>query len=151
MRRTDREIKDRTEIDDILNRAAICHLGLCDGGVPYVIPLNYGYSGNCLYMHCARRGRKIDIIRTNNLVSFALYVDERLSQSGVACEWTMKYRSVMGMGKASLIEMQKEKEEAFRIIMRHYSPADHTFDMSLVDRTTIIKVEIDAVTGKKSV
>lgn len=151
MRRTDREITGKKEIDDIINRAKICHLGLCDQGIAYVVPLNYGYAGNCLYMHCARRGRKIDIIRANNAVSFTVYVDERLAESDTACKWTMKYRSVMGTGRASLLNGRKEKEDALGIIMSHYSGPDSAFDMSLVERVTIIKVEIDSMTGKKSI
>jgi nitroimidazol reductase NimA-like FMN-containing flavoprotein (pyridoxamine 5'-phosphate oxidase superfamily) len=151
MRRTDREITDKTEIEDILDRAPICHLGLCDRGIPYVVPLNYGRDGNLLYMHCARKGRKIDVLRANNLVSFAVYTDERITESDIACKWTTKYRSVMGMGKAVLIETPGEKEEALSVIMRHYSKAAaYHFDKSLVDRTVVIRVDIESVTGKKS-
>jgi nitroimidazol reductase NimA-like FMN-containing flavoprotein (pyridoxamine 5'-phosphate oxidase superfamily) len=145
LRRTDREI------DDILNRATVCHLGMCDRGLPYVVPLNYGYADGCLYMHCARQGRKIDILRANNLVSFTVYVDERLAESDAACKWTMKYRSVMGTGRATLIEAENEKEKALSIVMRHYSEAEYTFDKQLVDRMTIIRVQIDEVSGKKSI
>jgi nitroimidazol reductase NimA-like FMN-containing flavoprotein (pyridoxamine 5'-phosphate oxidase superfamily) len=152
MRRTDREITDKTEIEDILDRAYICHLGLCDQGIPYIVPLNYGRDGNCLYMHCARKGKKIDILRVSNIVSFVVYTDERISESDIACKWTMEYRSVMGMGRAVLVETAEEKEEALRFIMKHYSKASsHDFDKSLVDRTVIIRVDIESLTGKKSV
>ena len=151
MRRADREISDKTEIEEILGRARVCHLGLCDKGVPYVVPMNYGYMGNTLYFHCAPSGRKLDILRENSCVSFAVYIEERLVESGTACKWTMKYRSVMGTGKASQISSQNEKERALQIIMRHYSSLDYDIDRTQADRVAIIKVAIETLSGKKSV
>ena len=134
MRRTDKEITSKAEIEDILERGRVCHLGLCDNGIPYVVPVNYGYSDGCLYVHSAGKGRKIEILRGNNLVSFNIYVDESIRESATACNWTMKYCSVMGTGKAYLLEKQDEKIEALRLIMRHYSAGEYQFDPAAVDR-----------------
>ncbi|MCJ7619404.1 MAG: pyridoxamine 5'-phosphate oxidase family protein, partial [Anaerolineae bacterium] len=65
MRRAEREIKDREAIEDILRRATVCRLAVCDGNVPYVVPLSFGYADNCLYFHSAREGRKIETIKAN--------------------------------------------------------------------------------------
>ena len=62
MRRKDKEIKDKFEIETIINRAEVCRIGLSDDNMPYVIPVNYGYRNNCLYIHSASEGKKIDII-----------------------------------------------------------------------------------------
>jgi len=58
LRRSDKEITNRSEIDDILGRASICHLGLNAGGECYVVPVNFGYDGACLYIHSAKEGGK---------------------------------------------------------------------------------------------
>lgn len=150
MRRSDKEITDRAEIEDILNRAVVCHLGLCDNGIPYVVPVNYGYADGCLYIHSAKEGRKIDILRNNSNVSFTIYTDENLFRSEMACNWTMKYSSVMGTGRASLIEGRTEKEAALRCIMQHYTETNLDFNPAKVDKVVIIKIEIDTLTGKKS-
>jgi uncharacterized protein len=150
LRRSEKELKSRADIDDVLNRATVCHLALCLGDVPYVVPVNYGYADNCLYIHSASAGKKLDILRHNSSVAFAMYVDERLRSSDVACNWGMQYRSVMGRGRAILLESKREKEEALRIIMRQYSEGKPAFDLSAVDKVTVIKVEIQEVTGKKS-
>ena len=63
MRRKEKEITDHTEIEAILNRSEICRLAMADDNVPYVVALNYGYANNCLYIHCAPEGKKIDMIR----------------------------------------------------------------------------------------
>ena len=150
MRRTDKEIKDRAEIEDILNRGQVCHLGLIDNGLPYVVPVNYGYRDGCLYVHSAREGRKIDILRRNNIVSFSIYTHNGPIQSDVACNWGMSYRSVMGTGAASLMEGKEEKEQALRIIMEHYAGPGYVFEAAKVDRVLIIKIQINNLTGKKS-
>jgi len=151
LRRSDRELTDRADIDDVINRARICHLALCKNNVPYVIPMNYGYADGCLYFHSAKEGRKINILRSNNAVSFAIYVDERLATSDVACKWSTRYKSVIGEGKAFLLEEQGEKEAALAIIMRHYSDQEFTFDPLQVNKIAIIKVIIDSISGKQSV
>ena len=66
MRRKDREITDPGEIRSILGRARVMHLGLYDGEYPYVVPLHYGFTFEggalTLYAHCAKEGRKLDLI-----------------------------------------------------------------------------------------
>jgi uncharacterized protein len=151
LRRSDRELTNRKDIDDVLDRARICHLALCKHSVPYVVPMNYGYADDCLYFHSAVEGRKIDILRSNNSVSFAMYVDELLATSDAACKWGTKYKSVMGEGKAFLVEKPKEKEKALAIIMRHYSNREFTFDPLQVKKVVIIKVIIDSISGKQSI
>jgi uncharacterized protein len=151
LRRSDKELTDRKDIDDVLNRAGICHLALCKNSVPYVVPMNYGYEDGCLYFHSAVEGRKIDMLRSNNSVSFAMHVDERLATSNVACKWSTKYKSVVGEGKAFLVEKPKEKEKALAIIMRHYSNHEFTFDPLQVKKVVIIKVIIDSISGKQSI
>ncbi len=151
MRRTDKEITSRAEIEDILKRGRVCHLGLCDKGIPYVVPVNYGYADGSLYVHSAREGKKIEILRSNNTVSFNVCIDERLIQSATACTWTMKYCSVTGSGKAYLVESREEKNEALRLIVSHYSAGEYQLDSAMVDRVLIIKVRVDKLSGKMSV
>ena len=70
MRRKDRQVEDRAEIADILNRSLVCRLGLQDEEGMYIVPLNYGYrwketeAAPTLYFHSAPDGRKIRAIRS---------------------------------------------------------------------------------------
>lgn len=150
MRRSDKELIDRKDIDDIINRARVCHLALCWDSVPYVVPLNYGYADGCLYFHSAPEGRKIDILRSNNRVAFTMYVDEQIAESDASCNWGTEYRSIIGEGKAYLLNEKAGKEAALHIIMRHYSGREFTFDPLKVDKVVIIKIEISSLTGKGS-
>ncbi len=74
MTRREREVTDINEIIKILDNAKVLHLGLVDGDEPYVVPMNYGYimeNGKLtIYLHGAKRGRKIDVMRENPKVFF---------------------------------------------------------------------------------
>ena len=150
MRRTEREITDQAELEAILLRARICSLGLNDDGKAYVVPLNYGYEAGCLYIHSAREGRKIDLLRKDNRVAFAIYTGEEVMEAEKNCGWGMKYRSVMGVGRASLLNGQEEKEKALGIIMRQHGSSSKEFDPAQVEKVVVIKVKIDSMTGKKA-
>jgi nitroimidazol reductase NimA-like FMN-containing flavoprotein (pyridoxamine 5'-phosphate oxidase superfamily) len=151
LRRVDKEITSRVAVTEILERARICHIGLCENGIPYVVPMNYGYEGNCLYLHSAPEGRKIDIIRHNNLAAFCVYIDDVAVRGGSACKWTMKYRSVMGEGKIRLIEDPDQKREALQIIMRQQAgPGEYAFQSTGLDKVTVLRLDITQVSGKQS-
>ena len=77
--RREREVTDLNEIKAILDKCMIVHLGLVDGDEPYVVPLNYGYTMDngklTLYMHGARTGYKLDLMRANPKVFFEMDCD----------------------------------------------------------------------------
>jgi len=150
MRRKDKEIKDKDVIESIIKRATVCRIGLSESNVPYIIPLVFGYKDNCLYFHSAPKGRKIDIIKQNNNVCFELDVDCELVKSEDPCNWDMKYYSVIGFGKAFLIDDTEGKRKALDIIMEHYSSNSHEYPVNEINKVAIIKVKIDSMTGKKS-
>ena len=150
MRRKDKEILDREEIESIIKKADVCRLGLADNNIPYIVPLNFGYRDSCLYLHTPRVGKKIDMIKSNNRVCFELDIDHEVVKAENPCDWTMKYRSVIGHGKASLLEGTEEKKRALDTILEHYSGQTGEYAQELVDRLAVIKVEIESMTGKKS-
>lgn len=65
MSRKDKEITGPKIIEDLLRTADIVRIAMIDGDEPYLVPLNYGYQNNALYIHCAKEGRKINIIKKN--------------------------------------------------------------------------------------
>ena len=151
MRRNEREIKDRQEIEAIIQRAEVCRVGFSENNTPYIVPMNFGYKDNCLYFHCAAEGRKLDIIRRNNTVCFEIDIDYELVKSpDKICSWGAKYRSVMGSGKAFIIGDTKEKSDALNIITRHYGAGTHDFSGEETEKINIIKVLIENMTGKKT-
>jgi len=150
MRRSEKEISDRAIIDAVILRSRICRLALAFNDCPYVIPICFGYENNALYFHSAPEGRKIDILQKNNKVCFEFDTDHQIVEAEKACKWGMKYRSVIGSGKASFVEDPESKRKALGIIMRQYSDREHQFDETAIGKTVIIKVDIETITGKQS-
>lgn len=149
MRKSQREITDRAEIDAIIRRSQVCRLGLTDGHEPYVVPLCFGYDGEALYFHCAREGRKLDILRRNNRVCFEFDIVEGIIKNTQACGWGMRYRSVIGVGTAHLVEKNDEKIKGLAVIMNQYADGRFIFPDDAVSRTAVIKVLIESVSGKQ--
>jgi uncharacterized protein len=150
MRKKEKELQDRSEIDAVIRKADVCRLGLSVDDHPYIVPLNFGFDGECLYFHTAGAGKKIDMIRRNNIVCFEMDADCQVVRAENPCDWTMKFRSVIGYGKASLLTNAEEKRKALDVIMVHNSGAPGEYPENLVDRLAIIKVEIEGMTGKQS-
>jgi nitroimidazol reductase NimA-like FMN-containing flavoprotein (pyridoxamine 5'-phosphate oxidase superfamily) len=151
MRRKEKEISDKTAMESIILRSSVCRLALSEEGRPYIVPLCFGYKDNILYFHSAREGMKLDILRRNNKVCIEVDIDHDIVEADDACGWGMKYQSVIGFGKGSIIDDLEKKRKALDIIMQHYSGSSYEFPDSKLGKTVIIKVEIEHMTGKKSV
>ena len=150
MRRQEREIRDEQEIRKILEMGLVCRLGLYDGQYPYVVPMNYGYRDNRIYFHCAGEGRKIEILKRNDRVCIEIDVDSRIVQGEKPCRWTMKYRSVIGFGRARIVHDEAEKKDALDVIMAHYGGSGGEYDEKALQRTAVIEVVLETMTGKQS-
>lgn len=150
MRRRENEIKDKSALDAIIYRCQVCRLGLSDGQQPYVVPLCFGYDGKALYFHCAKTGRKLDILRRNARVCFEFDIIENLVEADQGCDWGIRYQSVIGFGTAQMVEEVADKKNALTFLMAHYSSRTFSFPENILSRTAVIKVEIESLTGKQS-
>ena len=150
MRKKEREITDDSAIESIIKKSLVCRLALFDGTTPYIVPLSFGYQDNALYFHGPQKGKKIDIIKKNPKVCFEFDTDTEIIKEEDSCRWSMRYKSVIGFGKAVLLEDTEEKRKALTIIMGHYSDGTFEFDDAILRKTLVIKVEIESMTGKQS-
>lgn len=151
MRRKDRELKETSEIKAILDKAMILRIALCDEDRPYIVPMNFGYKEGTIYLHSAPVGRKIDLLRTNNNVAFEADVDVEIVKADKPCNWSMTFSSVTGFGKATFLEDDQEKIEALDIIMEKYAGKEKfQYPEAMIERVTIIKVEIQEITAKQA-
>ncbi|MGD2173935.1 MAG: pyridoxamine 5'-phosphate oxidase family protein [Candidatus Brocadiaceae bacterium] len=141
---------EKDAIEKVIRSAPVCRLGLADGTQPYVVPLCFGYEEETLYFHSAPRGRKLDIIRRNNSVCLQFDADVELVRRSEACKWGVRYRSVIAFGKAVVVEDTDEKIHALDLIMHHYSGREWEFSPEVVRRTTVVRVDIEHMTGKSA-
>jgi len=153
MRRKDREITDENEIREILKTAQVCRLAFADGDQPYIVAMNYGLLWENpvkIYFHCAREGKKLDIIRKNNKVCFEVDIDNELVSSDAACKFTMNYRSVMAFGTIRIVEEMDDKKKAFKIFMSQYADEENlAYNDNMIKGTTVIEMTVHEITGKK--
>ena len=152
MKRTKQEITDQTLLNEILSSSEICRLGFVDKNRAYVLPFNYGYQDKCIYIHCAKEGKKIDLIKENNIVCFEIEHTAKIERYEKACKWTTTYRSIVGYGKVEIIEDEKLKRKGLDIILKH-NGADNTNDLNYekkqVDAMLVLKIEITELSGKQ--
>ncbi len=153
MRRSDRQITDLETIEGILKQVKIVHLGLSDGGDPYVVPLHYGYvleNGTLtLYMHSAHEGRKITLAAQNCAAFAEIDTGATLLSGGdTACRYSAAYRSIMGPGKASLVTDAAEKVRAIELLMSLQTGRDFTITQEMAEKVSVIKVVLDSFTAK---
>lgn len=153
MTRREREITDINEILKILDKAKVLHLGLVDGDEAYVVPMNYGYTMSdgrlTLYLHGAKRGRKIDLIRTSPKVFFEMDCDIEPFEGDIACRYGITYSSIMGRGIAEIVEDVEEKKEALSVLMKTQTEKDFVFEDKMVSFVSVIRIDVAEFTAKR--
>lgn len=153
MRRQDRRITDPVVIRAVLDKCRTLHLGLVEDGRAYIVPLNYGWTEEngryTLYAHSAAEGRKIDLIRGGADVGFEMETGVEYFDADTACGWGNRYESIIGEGRATLLESPEEKRQALTAIMAHYSARkDYTFEDAMVDLVQVIQIDVTALSCK---
>jgi uncharacterized protein len=146
------EITDIKEIEKIISKIPICHVGMVDEDKPYVVAFNFGYKDKSIYLHSAKTGRKIDILRRNNNVCITMESDSVLNirHEQVACSYSMKFKSVVIEGKLEFVEDYNKKIEAMNIIMSNYTDKhDFTYNEPAINGVEVMKVCIEKITARK--
>ncbi|MCF8096058.1 MAG: pyridoxamine 5'-phosphate oxidase family protein [Desulfobacteraceae bacterium] len=152
MRRKDKQILNQSKIERILQNGSILHIAMIDEKIPYLIPVNYGYIDNAIYIHCAKEGKKIDIIKKNNIICFQTEIGVEIKNTDIAYKCGTLYQSVLGYGKAHFIDTPKEKKIGSDAIMNQYFKkrgSNHKYGKCLKE-VCIIKIDIDSISGKES-
>jgi len=151
MRRKRQEIKDKETIRDVIEKAKVLRLGMSLDNRPYVVPLCFGYDGEHIYFHCAKKGLKVDHLKKNPAVCFELESKAELIEHGTeACKFDFSYRSVIGFGEASEVRGIDQKRAALKVIMSKYSRKKWDFPMPMLLAVGVWKIKIDSLTGKQS-
>lgn len=178
MRRKDREVLGDENIAKIIEQCTTCHVAMmdyADACMPYVIPLSFGYSieGGVLelYFHCAHVGKKLDCIRKNPNVAFSMCVENRIEiHEDVYCKSGRFYASVVGQGKAEIVEDVAEKCRGLSLLMErqaagtphdsgsaqpaklaqpmHATPHKFEFTPEQAAAVTVLKITSTNFTGK---
>jgi hypothetical protein len=153
MRRKDREVSNTEEIKQIIEKCKVCHLAMVDKGLPYVVPLNFGYviddNSLTLFLHSAKTGRKLDILNENNVVCFEMAYEGELGYIENPCNSGYYFESVHGFGRVEFIEDITEKCNALTLLMKHQSKQDFVFTEKQANSVCVYKVVSIDFIGKK--
>lgn len=154
LRKKDREVTNKQEIIQIIEKCDICRIAFLDNNIPYIVPMNFGYRYDTdelvLYFHCAREGKKLDVIKKNNIVCFEMDCSHNLIPSNIACKYTMEFESIIGNGVIEIVDIDRDKLTALNYIMKKYSnKKDFLFDKKKVKLTTILRLSVTDYSGKR--
>jgi nitroimidazol reductase NimA-like FMN-containing flavoprotein (pyridoxamine 5'-phosphate oxidase superfamily) len=150
VRRREKEITDRDEMETVIKAANVCRMAMCDGRFPYVVPLCFGYAADTFYFHCAAEGRKLEILEQNPDVCLELEAGVAVKAGAKACDWGMTFRSVIAFGKAERVEAPEAKRGALDLIMARYAPGVFDYPEAALAKIVIIQVSVHRMTGKRS-
>jgi nitroimidazol reductase NimA-like FMN-containing flavoprotein (pyridoxamine 5'-phosphate oxidase superfamily) len=151
VRKPDKEITERAEQEAILARAEVLHLAMCLGDQPYVVPLNFAYEDGRIWLHTGRQGLKMDYLRANPKVCFEASVDVQTLPGDPPCRFSARYQSVIGFGRAVEVLDEAERRRGLDILVRRYAgEGAGPLNDDAVARTCVLRLEIDAMTGKRN-
>ena len=140
------------DIEDIMDKCDVCYIGMVEeGGIPYVLPFNFGYHEGDLYLHAGPGGKKFEVLRKNKHVCATFSTDHELRgrHEHVACSYFMKYRSVLLHGYIEMIEDYDEKVKALNIIMEKYTgKAEFKYNEPAVNNVQTFRLVVEKAEGR---
>ncbi len=153
MRRKDREVRNITEIFDILNRCNTVRIAMQDDPYPYVVPVSFGVEmvdGKAvIYFHCARKGMKVDLLTLSPRVCVEgdNFIKVETTDHGI----TTRYESVIGFGECCFVTDRTEIIHGLKVLTEHYGYMDYSLDSCRsLEHLLVGRIILDEITGKRN-
>jgi nitroimidazol reductase NimA-like FMN-containing flavoprotein (pyridoxamine 5'-phosphate oxidase superfamily) len=121
-RHPERGRHDRDTVYEILDRGLVCHVGFVDRGRPFVLPTSYGRDGDILYLHASSASRIARTLAAGTEVCVTVTLVDGLVLARSAFSHSMNYRSVLVLGRATLVDDPDRKLHGLRVIVEHVAP-----------------------------
>jgi nitroimidazol reductase NimA-like FMN-containing flavoprotein (pyridoxamine 5'-phosphate oxidase superfamily) len=152
VREADRAVYDRETVYRILDEGFLCHAGFVVDGQPFVIPTSYGRKDASLYIHGSAASRMLRQIKEGVPVCITVTLLEGLVLARSIFNHSMNYRSVVILGKATLVDDPEEKLAALRILSEHILPGRWEDSRQPNERelkaTSVLRVPIEEFSAK---
>lgn len=145
-------VEEQEHIEELIRSCTLCYVGMADEkGIPYVLPMNFGYAEEIIYLHSAQEGHSITILEQNPNVCITFCTDPRLvwQNEEVACSYRMRSDSVICHGRVVFEEDYDEKVKALNIIMRQYSDREFSYSAPSVRNVKIWKVVVEKISARE--
>lgn len=150
--RPDRELKEDSEIIEILKNGKFAVIAMCRDNEPYIVTLSYGFDikENALYFHCAPEGLKLDFITRNYKVCATVIEDGGY----VLGECAHEYKTVVFWGNMQIVNDIDQKKHGMQILLSHLEKEDSVIREKMIksdsfySKMNILKLEITQIHAK---
>lgn len=148
----DRGKYDAETVHKILDEAFVCHVGFVVDGQPFVIPTNFGRVGDIVYLHGSAASRMLKTLADGVPVCVTVTLVDGLVLARSAFHHSANYRSVVMLGKATLVENPEEKMRALESFTEHvvrgrWKDVRRPTELEL-KATTVLSLPLDEVSAK---
>ena len=143
-------LESRLEMETLLREETIGYLGLSTRDIPYVVPLNYAYIDGKILFHCATTGKKLDYLRRNEHVCFAVgrqSGEVRRHPEGNPCH--MDSDSVICYGRARIVEDLEERKGALDTFNRCFRSDAEEITLERAEKCCVVEIKIVEMTGRR--
>src|SRR5262249_34989120 len=127
-----------TDARAILSEGNLGRLGCIASGWPYVVPVNYFFDGEDIYIH-SLPGKKLDALRANPRV--CLQVDE--------IKDSYNWRSVIAYGTFEEVSNEETREDVLTELysrLPHMTPVESRLVQGMAG-TVVFRIKVEDVTG----
>jgi len=153
LRRSDKELSDPEEIEQVLASARIMTVACCLENQPYLFTVDFVWDRQAreLWFHSATEGRKMDILKANPRVCVTVVEDRGYIEG----ECDHAYRSLILGGKAHVVTDLAEKRRGLELLARKHEPQPETVlarlagDEESVGKVAIVRISVDDISGKQ--
>src|ERR1700689_3020494 len=152
VREAERAAYDRETVYQILDEGFLCHVGFAVEGQPWVIPTSYGREGDNLYIHGSAASRMLRQMKDGGAVCVTVTLLDGLVLARSIFNHSMNYRSLVILGKATLVDDPAEKIEALRRLSEHIIPGRWADSRQPNERelkaTSVLRLPIEEFSAK---
>jgi len=152
------EIKSKEKIKEFLDKEHVGRIASIDeNGYPQIIPMNFVFLDDAIYMHSHTKGEKLENVTRNEKVGFEVdkeleFLPSYFEDPKDASLADTLYISVLIKGKGEIVKNKKEKTNALNGLLKKYQPEGRyepiSLEMEVLDEVTIIKITPDSMRGK---
>jgi nitroimidazol reductase NimA-like FMN-containing flavoprotein (pyridoxamine 5'-phosphate oxidase superfamily) len=143
---------DRETVYSILDEGFICHVGFMVAGQPFVIPTGYARAGDKLYIHGSQASRMLRSLAGGLDACVTVTIVDGLVLARSAFHHSMNYRSVLILGRTTLVDDPEEKMTALVALSEHivrgrWADVREPTEQEMV-QTTVLCLPIEEASAK---
>jgi len=152
VREAHRAVYDREAAYRILDEGFLCHVGFVADGQPFVIPTSYGRKDDSLYIHGSAGSRMLRQMKESVPVCITVTLLDGLVLARSVFNHSMNYRSVVVLGKATLVDDPPEKLAALHLLSEHILPGrwadSRQPNAGELKQTSVLRLPIEEFSAK---